>query len=60
MIKLALCIFSIRGLSIAARRWQVGAADIVVRDGVVSHPASGRKASFGELAADEDLSRYVL
>lgn len=36
----------------AARRWQVGAADIVVRDGVVSHPASGRKASFGELAAD--------
>lgn len=36
----------------AARRWQVGAADIVVRDGVVSHPASGRKTSFGELAAD--------
>jgi len=36
----------------AARRWQVGAAEIVVRDGVVSHPASGRKASFGELAAD--------
>lgn len=36
----------------AARRWQVEAADIVVRDGVVSHPATGRKASFGELAAD--------
>lgn len=38
-------------VSAAARRWQVGAADIVVRDGVVSHPASGRKAKFGELAA---------
>lgn len=36
----------------AARRWQVGAAEIVVRDGVVNHPPSGRKASFGELAAD--------
>lgn len=36
----------------AARRWQVGATDIVVRDGVVNHPPSGRKASFGELAAD--------
>ncbi len=36
----------------AARRWQVGAAEIVVRDGFVSHPATGRKASFGELAAD--------
>ena len=36
----------------AAKRWQVGAADIVVRDGLVSHPASGRKASFGELAVD--------
>lgn len=38
-------------VSAAARRWQVGANDIVVRDGVVSHPASGRKASFGALAA---------
>lgn len=37
-------------VSAAAKRWQVGAADIVVRDGVVSHPASGRKASFGQLA----------
>lgn len=36
----------------AARRWQVGAAEIVVRDGFVSHPATGRKASFGELATD--------
>ncbi|PKO88116.1 MAG: twin-arginine translocation pathway signal protein [Betaproteobacteria bacterium HGW-Betaproteobacteria-12] len=38
-------------VSAAARRWRVKAAEIVVRDGVVSHPASGRKASFGELAA---------
>lgn len=38
-------------VSAAAKRWQVAAADIVVREGVVSHPASGRKASFGELAA---------
>ncbi len=39
----------------AARRWQVGEDainEIAVRDGVVSHPASGRKASFGELAAE--------
>ena len=39
-------------VSAAARRWQVGEADIVVREGVVSHPASGRKATFGELAGD--------
>ena len=39
-------------VSAAARRWQVGAADIVVRDGIVSHAASGRQASFGELALD--------
>ncbi len=37
-------------VSAAAKRWQVGATDIVVRDGMVSHAASGRKASFGELA----------
>lgn len=39
-------------VSAAARRWQVAPGDIVVREGVVSHAASGRKASFGELAAD--------
>lgn len=39
-------------VSAAAKRWNVGAADIVVRDSVVSHAASGRKASFGELALD--------
>ena len=36
----------------AAKRWNVGAADIAVRDGIVSHAASGRQASFGELAQD--------
>lgn len=36
----------------AAKRWQVGASDIMVRDGIVSHAASRRKASFGELALE--------
>jgi isoquinoline 1-oxidoreductase beta subunit len=35
----------------AARRWKVPAGEIMVADGVVSHPASRRKASFGELAS---------
>ena len=39
-------------VSAAARKWQVGEADIVVRDGVVSHPASKRKATFGQLAEE--------
>ena len=39
-------------VSVAAKRWKVGEAEIVVRDSVVSHAASGRKASFGELALD--------
>jgi isoquinoline 1-oxidoreductase beta subunit len=39
-------------VSAAAKRWKVGIADIVVRDGMVRHAASGRKASFGELALD--------
>lgn len=36
----------------AAARWQVDGADIVVDKGVLSHAASGRSASFGELADD--------
>ncbi|MBL8490094.1 MAG: xanthine dehydrogenase family protein molybdopterin-binding subunit, partial [Rhodocyclaceae bacterium] len=36
----------------AARRWDVPAAEIAVRDGLVSHPASRRSARFGQLAAD--------
>lgn len=39
-------------VSAAAKRWKVSEADIVVRDSVVSHAASSRKASFGELALD--------
>ncbi|MDQ5914959.1 MAG: isoquinoline 1-oxidoreductase subunit beta, partial [Pseudomonadota bacterium] len=39
-------------VSAAARKWQVGEADIVVRDGVVSHSASKRKATFGQLAEE--------
>ncbi|WP_459618239.1 xanthine dehydrogenase family protein molybdopterin-binding subunit [Bordetella sp. 2513F-2] len=35
----------------AAAQWQVPAADITVRDGVVRHAASGREARFGQLAA---------
>jgi isoquinoline 1-oxidoreductase subunit beta len=34
----------------AAQRWSVPAAGITVAAGVVSHAASGKKASFGELA----------
>lgn len=36
----------------AAARWGVAAADISVKEGVVSHGASQRQASFGELAVD--------
>ena len=34
----------------AAKRWQVPASEIAVRDGIVSHSKSRRKAGFGELA----------
>ena len=34
----------------AADLWAVPASEIVVRDGTVSHPGSGRSARFGELA----------
>jgi isoquinoline 1-oxidoreductase beta subunit len=36
----------------AATRWNTVARDISVKDGVVSHVASGRSAGFGELLAD--------
>jgi isoquinoline 1-oxidoreductase beta subunit len=39
-------------VSAAARRWKVPEAEIEVREGVVRHAASGRKASFGQLARD--------
>ncbi|VVO08134.1 xanthine dehydrogenase family protein molybdopterin-binding subunit [Pseudomonas fluorescens] len=35
----------------AAQRWQVPAQEIVVADGVLRHPASGKEASFGQLAS---------
>ncbi len=35
----------------AAERWAVPAGEITIARGVVSHAASGRKATFGELAA---------
>ena len=35
----------------AAARWQVAAGECDTSDGVVAHPASGRRASYGELAA---------
>ncbi|MEJ6003234.1 xanthine dehydrogenase family protein molybdopterin-binding subunit [Paucibacter soli] len=34
----------------AAQRWQVRAGECMVAQGVVSHPPSGRRAGFGELA----------
>ena len=34
----------------AAKRWKVPASEITVREGVVIHEASNRKASFGKLA----------
>jgi isoquinoline 1-oxidoreductase subunit beta len=37
-------------VSAAAKRWNVPAAEITVSEGVVSHAASKRKATFGELA----------
>ena len=39
-------------VSAAAARWNVPASEISVSKGVVSHKASARKATFGELAAD--------
>lgn len=36
----------------AATRWKVPASDITVAKGVISHSASGKTASFGELAED--------
>ncbi|KAK0329097.1 hypothetical protein LTR94_038132, partial [Friedmanniomyces endolithicus] len=34
----------------AAQNWGVPAAELQVSESVVSHPGSGRKAGFGELA----------
>ncbi|WP_250462180.1 xanthine dehydrogenase family protein molybdopterin-binding subunit [Microbulbifer litoralis] len=34
----------------AVQRWEVPAGEIAVKQGIVSHPGSNRRASFGELA----------
>jgi isoquinoline 1-oxidoreductase beta subunit len=39
----------------AAKRWQVPLDSVQVKEGVVSHATSGRRANFGELAADAAL-----
>src|SRR5712692_11263486 len=39
-------------VSAAAGRWNLGPESITVARGVVTHPPSGRKATFGQLAAD--------
>ncbi|NBU29786.1 MAG: xanthine dehydrogenase family protein molybdopterin-binding subunit, partial [Caulobacteraceae bacterium] len=36
----------------AANRWQVAPGEITVKDGLVSHAASGKSASFGDLIAE--------
>ncbi len=38
--------------AVAARRLNVDAASLIVRDGIVAHPASGRMVRFGALAAE--------
>ena len=36
----------------AANKWSVPAGEITVKDGVLSHAGSGKRAAFGELVAD--------
>ena len=36
----------------AANKWQVNAAEITVKDGIVAHAASNKAAGFGDLLAD--------
>jgi isoquinoline 1-oxidoreductase beta subunit len=39
-------------VSAAATKWNVPASEVSVSKGIVSHPSSKRRATFGELAAD--------
>lgn len=39
-------------VSAAAEKWQVPQAEITVDRGIIAHPKSGKRAQFGELAAD--------
>ena len=43
-------------LDLAAANWKVDRATLQIEDGVVSHPASARTATYGQLASD----RYIL
>jgi isoquinoline 1-oxidoreductase subunit beta len=42
---------------IAAKRWDVDAAQLEVRDGKITHSATGRALSYGDLAASEELAK---
>jgi isoquinoline 1-oxidoreductase len=46
-------------LELAAANWQVERAELQIEGGVISHPASGREASYGELARDRYLLRIA-
>lgn len=41
----------------AAERWRVPAAECQVADGLVTHPAAGKRARFGELAAQAGAAK---
>ena len=41
-------------LDAAARRWKIDRATLQVRNGAVTHGAAGKKATYGELAAELD------
>lgn len=46
-------------VDLAAQRWGVERSSLVVADGKVSHPASGRSLAFGELARGQKLVRRL-
>lgn len=46
-------------LELAAAIWQVDQAELQLHNGTVSHPASGRTASFGDLAQDRNILRIA-
>ncbi|MEZ4865432.1 MAG: molybdopterin cofactor-binding domain-containing protein [Caldilineaceae bacterium] len=46
-------------LDLAAAAWSVARTTLQITGGVVSHPASGRSATFGDLARDRNLLRIA-
>lgn len=46
-------------IDLAAETWKVSREQIEVRDGMVSHPPSGRSAAFGALARGRALTRQI-